>query len=160
MSNRIKHSIAVHGGAAAMPRGILPADREHQYHLGLEAAMEMGHEILERGGSSLDAVIASVRDQLCGWGQMERETNQTDVRTAICATLLYARSPLLSDVHRAVIRAYGVHDEERNVAYRSTFVVDRDGVLRWGQAGDRDMVRDGAEIVRVLDLIAAQRGTI
>jgi hypothetical protein len=33
-------------------------------------------------------------------------------------------------------------------------------VLRWGQAGDRDMVRDGAEIVRVLDLIAAQRGTI
>ena len=68
--------------------------------------------------------------------------------------------PLLSDVHRAVIRAYGVHDEERNVAYRSTFVVDRDGVLRWGQAGDRDMVRDGAEIVRVLDLIAAQRGTI
>jgi alkyl hydroperoxide reductase subunit AhpC len=35
--------------------------------------------------------------------------------------------PLLSDVHRAVIRAYGVHDEERNVAYRSTFIVDRVG---------------------------------
>ena len=47
--------------------------------------------------------------------------------------------PLLSDVHRAVIRAYGVHDEERNVAYRSTFIVDREGVLRWGHAGDRDM---------------------
>ncbi|HEY4883034.1 MAG TPA: redoxin domain-containing protein [Myxococcales bacterium] len=44
-----------------------------------------------------------------------------------------------SDVHRAVIRAYGVHDEERNVAYRSTFIVDREGVLRWGHAGDRDM---------------------
>ena len=65
--------------------------------------------------------------------------------------------PLLSDVHRAVIRAYGVLDEDRNVAYRSTFVVDRDGVLRWGQAGDRQMTRDGAEIVRVLDVIARLR---
>jgi hypothetical protein len=33
---------------------------------------------------------------------------------------------------------------------------DRQGVLRWGQAGDRDMVRDGDEILRVLDLIAAR----
>jgi alkyl hydroperoxide reductase subunit AhpC len=66
--------------------------------------------------------------------------------------------PLLSDVHRSTIRAYGVLDEERNVAYRSTFVVDRDGVLRWGQAGDREMIRDGAEILRVLDLVAARPG--
>ncbi len=65
--------------------------------------------------------------------------------------------PLLSDVHREVIRAYGVHDDERNVAYRSTFVVDRDGVLRWGQAGDRQMVRDGTEILRVLDVIQRLR---
>jgi alkyl hydroperoxide reductase subunit AhpC len=62
-------------------------------------------------------------------------------------------------VHRSVIRAYGVLDEERNVAYRSTFIVDRQGVLRWGQTGDREMVRDGAEALRILDLIAARRGT-
>jgi alkyl hydroperoxide reductase subunit AhpC len=60
-------------------------------------------------------------------------------------------------VHRAAIRAYGVHDEDRNVAYRATFVVDRDGVLRWGQAGDRQMVRDGREMLRVLDVIAGLR---
>lgn len=64
---------------------------------------------------------------------------------------------LLSDIHRAAIRAYGVLDEERNVAYRSTFVVDREGVLRWGQAGDRQMTRTGTEILRVLDRIAALR---
>jgi alkyl hydroperoxide reductase subunit AhpC len=46
-----------------------------------------------------------------------------------------------------------VLDEDRNVAYRSTFVVDRDGLLRWGQAGDRHMVRDGTEVLRVLDVI-------
>jgi alkyl hydroperoxide reductase subunit AhpC len=56
-------------------------------------------------------------------------------------------------VHRAVITAYGVLDVDRNVAYRSTFVIDRDGMLRWGQAGDRHMVRDGSELLRVVDLI-------
>ena len=65
--------------------------------------------------------------------------------------------PLLSDVHRAAIAAYGVHDTDRNVAYRSTFVVDRDGTLRWGQAGDRQMVRESTEIFRVLDVIARLR---
>jgi alkyl hydroperoxide reductase subunit AhpC len=63
----------------------------------------------------------------------------------------------LSDVHRAAIRAYGVLDEDRNVAYRSTFIVDRTGVLRWGQIGDRHMIRDGVEILRVLDVIATVR---
>ena len=65
--------------------------------------------------------------------------------------------PLLSDIHRAVARTYDVLDEERNVAWRSTFVIDRDGVLRWGQQGDRHMVRDGREVLRVLDLVASLR---
>ena len=43
------------------------------------------------------------------------------------------------------------------MAYRSTFVVDREGRLRWGQAGDREMVRDGAEVLRVLDVIERTR---
>jgi alkyl hydroperoxide reductase subunit AhpC len=66
---------------------------------------------------------------------------------------------LLSDIHRTVIRAYGVLDEARNVAWRSTFVVDRDGLLRWGQVGDRQMVRDGMEILRILDLLSQLRAT-
>jgi mycoredoxin-dependent peroxiredoxin len=65
--------------------------------------------------------------------------------------------PQLSDVHRTAIKAYGVHDADRNVAYRSTFVIDRDGILRWGQAGDRQMVRDGKEVLRVLNVIEGLR---
>ena len=65
--------------------------------------------------------------------------------------------PLLSDIKRDVIKAYDVLDEERNVAWRSTFVIDRDGVLRWGQQGDRHMIRDGREVLRVLDLVASLR---
>jgi mycoredoxin-dependent peroxiredoxin len=64
---------------------------------------------------------------------------------------------LLSDIHREAIKAYGVLDDARNVAWRSTFVVDRDGALRWGQAGDRLMVRDGSEVLRVLDVIESSR---
>jgi alkyl hydroperoxide reductase subunit AhpC len=60
-------------------------------------------------------------------------------------------------VHRTVISAYGVLDADRNVAYRSTFVIDRDGMLRWGQAGDRHMVRDGGEVVRIVDVVHSLR---
>jgi peroxiredoxin len=67
--------------------------------------------------------------------------------------------PLLSDVHRSVIQAYGVWDEERNVAYRSTVIVDREGRVRWSQSGDRLMTRSGDEIRRVLDLIQRLRST-
>jgi len=52
-----------------------------------------------------------------------------------------------------VCKQYGVWEEARNVAYRSSFVIDSDGVLRWGQVGDRHMVRDGAELLRVIDQI-------
>ena len=67
--------------------------------------------------------------------------------------------PLLSDVHRKVIRAYEVWDEERNVAYRSTVIIDRDGRLRWSQGGDRHMTRSGVEILRILALIRSLRSS-
>ena len=41
--------------------------------------------------------------------------------------------PLLSDFwpHGAVAKAYGVFDEERGRATRGTFVIDKEGILRW-----------------------------
>jgi peroxiredoxin len=60
--------------------------------------------------------------------------------------------PLLSDVHRRVITAYGMLDAERNVAWRSTFVIDAEGNLRPPPPPDRLMVRDGTEILRVLEV--------
>ena len=62
-------------------------------------------------------------------------------------------------MHRRVIQAYGVWDEERNVAYRSTVIVDLDGRVRWSQAGDRQMTRSGAEIRRVLELTQRLRNS-
>ncbi|MBA9004453.1 MULTISPECIES: peroxiredoxin [Thermomonospora] len=56
---------------------------------------------------------------------------------------------LLSDFwpHGAVARSYGVFDDERGVAVRGSFVVDREGVVRWkvvnaiGEARDIDEYR-------------------
>jgi beta-aspartyl-peptidase (threonine type) len=54
------YSIAIHGGAGAVPRQSLSAQRERQYRDGLAAALDAGYAILEKGGSSLDAVTAAV----------------------------------------------------------------------------------------------------
>ena len=54
-------SIAIHGGAGAVPRSTLTAERERHYRDGLSAALDVGYAILEKGGSSLDAVTAAVR---------------------------------------------------------------------------------------------------
>ncbi|MGH8270150.1 MAG: isoaspartyl peptidase/L-asparaginase, partial [Steroidobacteraceae bacterium] len=54
-------SIAIHGGAGAVPRSTLSAGRERQYRDGLAAALDLGYATLEKGGSSLDAVTAAVR---------------------------------------------------------------------------------------------------
>jgi len=53
-------AIAIHGGAGTLPRAELGADREQQYRRGLAAALDAGRGILERGGTSLDAVVRAV----------------------------------------------------------------------------------------------------
>jgi L-asparaginase / beta-aspartyl-peptidase len=55
------YAIAIHGGAGAAPRAALAGERERRYRRGLETALDAGCAILEQGGSSLDAVTASVR---------------------------------------------------------------------------------------------------
>ncbi len=53
-------AIAIHGGAGVLARGDLRAEQEREYLAGLEAALDAGYGLLERGGSSLDAAIAAV----------------------------------------------------------------------------------------------------
>ncbi len=55
------YSIAIHGGAGALPTQGLSAVRQQQYQEGLGAALDQGYAVLERGGSSLEAVVAAVR---------------------------------------------------------------------------------------------------
>lgn len=52
--------IVIHGGAGTINRGSLTAEREAEYHAALTRALQAGHTVLARGGSSLDAVTAAV----------------------------------------------------------------------------------------------------
>ncbi len=56
-----KAMLVVHGGAGTITRGSMSAEVEKQYRSALEEALRAGHAILTRGGSSIDAVEATVR---------------------------------------------------------------------------------------------------
>ena len=60
--------------------------------------------------------------------------------------------PLLSDFwpHGAVSSAYGAFDEQRGCSARSTFIVDRDGLIAWSVHNALADARDLAEYSRVL----------
>ena len=66
------------------------------------------------------------------------------------------RFPLLSDFwpHGATARAYGVFNDARGCADRSTFIVDREGVLRWSVHNEMPVARDLQEQARVLTEVA------
>ncbi len=56
-----KVALAIHGGAGTILRSQMTAALEAEYRGGLENALKSGWNILESGGSSLDAVEAAVR---------------------------------------------------------------------------------------------------
>ncbi|MBL3670290.1 peroxiredoxin [Streptomyces sp. M2CJ-2] len=63
--------------------------------------------------------------------------------------------PLLSDFwpHGEVSRAYGVFDEGKGCAVRGTFVIDREGIVRWTVVNALPDARDLNEYVEALDAL-------
>ncbi len=59
---------------------------------------------------------------------------------------------LLSDFwpHGAVAKLYGVFDEEKGVATRGTFIIDKAGVVRWKVVNPIPQARDIAEYQKAL----------
>jgi peroxiredoxin len=60
--------------------------------------------------------------------------------------------PLLADFwpHGEVARAYGCFDEVRGCSTRGTYVIDRDGIVRWQVVNAIPDGRDQSEYLRVL----------
>jgi beta-aspartyl-peptidase (threonine type) len=54
-------SLAIHGGAGVITRSSMSAEDEQAYRADLGRALDAGYEVLDSGGSSLDAVTAAVR---------------------------------------------------------------------------------------------------
>ncbi|MFF7605546.1 redoxin domain-containing protein [Streptomyces parvulus] len=63
--------------------------------------------------------------------------------------------PLLSDFwpHGNVSRSYGVFDEDKGCAVRGTFIIDREGVVRWTVVNGLPDARDLNEYVKALDTL-------
>jgi peroxiredoxin len=59
---------------------------------------------------------------------------------------------LLSDFwpHGDVAKLYGVFDEDKGVATRGTFIIDKAGVIRWKVVNPIPQARDIAEYTKVL----------
>ena len=59
---------------------------------------------------------------------------------------------LLSDFwpHGGVAKLYGVFDEDKGVATRGTFIIDKAGVIRWKEVNLIPQARDVAEYTKVI----------
>lgn len=55
--------------------------------------------------------------------------------------------PLLSDVHREVVKRYGVYWPELNASSRATVLVDREGIVRFAERYGRGELPDPAGIL-------------
>jgi len=54
-------SIAIHGGAGTLVKGLMTSELESQYKTALDLALEAGYSVLENGGTSVDAVETAVK---------------------------------------------------------------------------------------------------
>lgn len=54
-------SIAIHGGAGTLVKGLMTTELEAKYKLALKISIDKGYDILEKGGSALDAVEIAVK---------------------------------------------------------------------------------------------------
>ncbi|GHG02445.1 peroxiredoxin [Streptomyces filamentosus] len=63
--------------------------------------------------------------------------------------------PLLSDFwkHGDASRAYGVFDEEKGCAVRGTFIIDKEGVVRWTVVNGLPDARDLDAYVKALETL-------
>lgn len=54
-------SIAIHGGAGTLVKGLMTSELESQYKAALTEALEEGYTVLKKGGRSMDAVEIAVK---------------------------------------------------------------------------------------------------
>lgn len=61
--------------------------------------------------------------------------------------------PMLADTSKSLAEELGILTEDEKVAYRVTYIVDQDGIIRWVSANDLSVGRNVDEVLRVLDAL-------
>ncbi|MEI7812595.1 MAG: peroxiredoxin [Ignavibacteria bacterium] len=61
--------------------------------------------------------------------------------------------PLLADTSKSLAEALGILEAEEKIAYRATFIVDPQGIIRFASVNDLSVGRNVKEVIRVLDAL-------
>jgi peroxiredoxin len=101
------------------------------------------------------AELCALRDDLSEFQNDQSQLLSTPVHRA-WANQEGFTYPLLSDFwpHGEIARRYGVFDEETGQAERATFIVDRQGIVRWKVVSGRSDPRNPADYQRILASLA------
>ena len=63
------------------------------------------------------------------------------------------RLPMLADTSKSLAEELGILNDEEKVAYRATFIIDPQGIVRWVSVYDLNVGRNVQEVLRVLDAL-------
>jgi lipoyl-dependent peroxiredoxin subunit C len=61
--------------------------------------------------------------------------------------------PLLADTSKSLCEDLGILEDEEKVAYRVTYIVDPDGIIKWVCANHHNVGRNVDEVIRFLDAL-------
>ncbi len=61
--------------------------------------------------------------------------------------------PMLADTSKSLAEDLGILEPNEKVAYRATFIIDPDGIIRWVSVNDLSVGRNVKEVIRVLDAL-------
>lgn len=61
--------------------------------------------------------------------------------------------PMLADTSKSLAEELGILEANEKVAYRATFIIDPQGVVRWVCVNDLSVGRNVKEVIRVLDAL-------
>jgi lipoyl-dependent peroxiredoxin subunit C len=69
------------------------------------------------------------------------------------ADLKGLKFPMIADTSKSLAEELGILDTEEKIAYRATFIVDPQGIIRWVSVYDLNVGRNVQEVLRVLDAL-------
>ncbi len=63
------------------------------------------------------------------------------------------RFPMIADTSKSLAEELGILSADERVAYRATYIIDPEGIVRWVSINDLSVGRNVAEVLRVLDAL-------
>lgn len=159
-----KIALAIHGGAGTIKRENMSGVQEEEYRSKLQESLEAGFSVLEAGGSSLDAVMASVKIMEdsplfnAGKGAVFTNEGKNEMDAAIMdgASKKAGAVAGITRVKNPISAAYAVMNQSQHV-----FMVG-EGAEKFAQEQDLEMVdpsyfRDEKRYQQLMKIIESEK---